>query len=112
MKPPKVVYVGPADYDVVVQPKFDQLGETLSDQGEIVLRARENHSLVAGTLVHELLHAIVFESGLNKSMTLQFTTETEEELVNMIAPWIYAVFFLDNPLLTAYLSEQRKAQTA
>lgn len=111
-KTPKVVYVGPADYDVTLVKKLDLMGETDSNNTEILLRLALSPSAARGTLVHELLHAVLFESGLDKHTFNLGEPAEQERLVAGLAPWIYAVFFLDNPDLTAYLSEQRKDKAA
>lgn len=107
---PRLIYIGPADYDLVMKKRIENLGEC--EDGKILLRSGQNPTAERGTVVHELLHAIFFESGLRKSTGLQLTLETEEEIVNAIAPWIYAVFFQDNPDLNKYLTEKRKEKAA
>jgi len=106
MKPPKVLYVGPTDYDVKVTQHLELLGETDSNNGLILLKRKQSASTMRGTLVHEILHAIVFESGIAK--VCGWNTDAEEEFVSVVAPWIQAVI-QDNPALLDYLHGEEAA---
>lgn len=97
---PKVIYVGPHDYDVQTKKHLDLLGETDNSNTAITLKARQSRTSMQDTILHEALHAIVFNSGLFK--TLDLDNETEEKLVVTISPWILQLI-KDNPELVQFL---------
>lgn len=105
-KPPKVLYVGPTDYLIKLKTRLDLLGETDSNESMIYLRRKQSDSTMRGTLVHELMHAIIFESGIAKVMS--WNNETEEEFVSVVSPWVQAVI-QDNPALLDYLHGEEAA---
>lgn len=104
---PSVVYVGAADYDVVVKPpkKMDRdrlLGETDTSNTEISLTRKQSKSSMQNTLLHEILHAIFWTSGFNRE---NFPMDTEERVVQALTPWLLAVL-QDNPHVLTYLLEK------
>jgi len=100
MNIPEIVYVGAADYTVLCKKSFDLLGETDPDQTEIKIRSTQSLSSAQNTLLHEILHAIVWESGYRQVADL--STDQEETMVRVLTPWILAVL-QDNPDVLAFL---------
>ena len=103
VKLPEVVYVGPADYLIRHKGKYPLLGETFPDDTEIVIRKRQSFCSKQNTLLHEVIHAIVWESGYRQIAEL--STDTEENLVRILTPWILA-FIQDNPDAMAFLLDK------
>ena len=99
---PKTVFIGAADYRIVEKRHFDLLGETENVDCRIKLRAKQAPSCKRDTLLHEVLHAIIFCSGMVKTEDLSH--EAEERLVRQLSPWILALL-RDNPQLVSYLTE-------
>ncbi len=100
---PKVIYVGTADYEVKQKGQLDLLGETRSEHAEILIRRKQAPSVKRETLMHELLHAIIYASGMVHHFKLDH--DTEEELVSALSPWILQLL-RDNPYLVEYLTER------
>lgn len=99
-KLPKVIYLGASDFEVRHMPNLDLLGETQSDDAIIYIRNKQGAAIKRDTLLHEVLHAIFFLSGLFK--TVDMAKEEEEKIVVTITPWILAAL-RDNPALVDYL---------
>lgn len=95
---PKLIYVGPFDFEVKQLADMDLLGETHSNDGLIDIKRKQSPANKRDTLLHEVLHAIVFHSGLGHGLS----HDDEERLVVTISPWILAVL-RDNPALVDYL---------
>lgn len=105
IKPPKMVHVGVSDYRIRQVKRLDVLGETDSNNAEILLKKAQAPSVLRDTLVHELLHAVVYASGYFKVADLDRTSE--ENLVVTLSPWILAIL-RDNPDLVEYLTQGRE----
>jgi hypothetical protein len=102
-KLPEIVYVGAADYVIRHKKKFEPLGETDADNTEITIRVGQSSCSKQNTLLHEILHAIAWESGYNHLAEL--TNDQEETLIRVITPWLLALL-QDNPdVLTFLLSK-------
>lgn len=97
---PEVVFIGAADYLIRHKAKYPLLGETLPDDTEIIIRKAQSSCSKQNTLLHEILHAIVWESGYRQVADL--STEQEETMVRVLTPWILAVL-QDNPDVLAFL---------
>ena len=100
MKPPKVIYIGAADYEVRTRKTLDLLGETDNTNTEIMLKRDQSAACRRDTLLHEVMHAVVFLSGYGHDLK----HADEERLVRTITPWILAVL-RDNPELVDFLLE-------
>lgn len=101
---PKLVYLGAADYIVREKKRMDLttlLGETNNDNSEIFIRAKQSACSKRDTFLHEVLHAIIWLSGMGNDMD----TEAEERAVRWLTPWILA-FLRDNPDAVQYLLEK------
>ena len=102
---PKVVYIGPADY-VVKQRKHMEpglMGETFNEDARIDLKRNQADCQRRETLMHEILHAVIFMSGYAKVTALD--QEAEERLVVMLSPWL-TQFIRDNPDTLAYMTAE------
>lgn len=92
--------IGQLEYEVVTDPDEvesniadDALGETRHLEGKILLRTRHRgapipEDRVVETLVHELLHAAVFVSGIRSAE--EITSELEERMVSAVTGPLYA----------------------
>jgi hypothetical protein len=99
-KLPQTVFVGPADYLIRHEKKYPMLGETMPDDTEIVIRKAQSFCSKQNTFLHEILHAIVWESGYRQVAGLNGAQE--ETMVRVLTPWILAVL-QDNPDVLAFL---------
>jgi len=97
---PEVVFIGAADYLIRHKAKYPLLGETLPDDTEIIIRKAQSACSKQNTLLHEILHAIVWESGYRQVADL--STDQEETMVRVLTPWILAVL-QDNPNVLTFL---------
>lgn len=105
MKLPKVVYIGPFDYAVKQKKRLDTpmlLGETKNEITTILIREAQSACSKRDTLLHEVLHAVLFSSGLLTALPLSH--DDEERLVVTISPWLHQLL-RDNPELIAYLTK-------
>ena len=106
-KPPKLIFLGAADYEVKQRKMIDNnrglLGATDNEDTTIYIKRCQSPSSKRDTLLHEVLHALIWLSGYNHSTRLSF--EKEERLVRSLAPWILAAL-RDNPELVRYLLEE------
>lgn len=103
MEAPAVVYVGPVDYEIKQPKQFDLLGETLAEQATIKLRRKQSESTKRVTLLHEILHAIFWESGYRQIEDM--SAKREERIIQALAPWLVSVI-RDNPDLVKYIQSE------
>ena len=99
--PPTSVRVGPLDFEVVVV-NGDELEDHFGDMHPDSLRIRLMEGIAPGlereTLMHELMHAAYYASGLR-----EYETEHEEREVTALALALLAML-RNNPELVAYLT--------
>lgn len=108
MKPPKLLYVGPFDFEVKYPSVKDTLGETFADDGLIEIRSTQSAANMRDTMLHEALHAIFFHSGMTQGMT----RDDEERIIVTISPWILQLL-RENPALVRFLlKDSDKAEAA
>lgn len=103
MKPPKVIFIGPHDYAVSMSKKKidpNLFGETDNTNSEIHVHPNQSLQNKRDTLIHEILHAILFASGAKR--VLGWSAEREEKVIRLLSPWLLAVL-QDNPDLIDYL---------
>jgi len=100
MQPPKRVRVGATTYTVQVTGKTLLYGETDHLQTEIRLNSGQSQDSLRDTVLHEVLHAVLWISGANKLLTLD--DDAEERLTRLLAPWLLTLL-RDNPRLLAFL---------
>ena len=101
---PEVVLLGAADYVIREKKRLDTpqlLGETDNPNCEILIRRKQAPASKRDTFLHEVLHAIIWLSGMSNEMD----GEVEEKYVRYLTPWILA-FLQDNPDSLAYLLEK------
>jgi hypothetical protein len=109
MSTPTSVRVGPYTYVVKVdadrikelekESESDLYGITTHGILEIVLQPAVADMVMRETLLHEVLHAILFNTGLSDRMT----DKAEEHLVRALSPALFALL-RDNPNLVQYLT--------
>jgi hypothetical protein len=85
---PKKIKVGPVDYTTHMLDAKDvqQLGVCLYSHQRIYLTPNMKHQNASDTLLHEVLHAIWNESGLDHIIDLN-----EETIVRTFATWLRMV---------------------
>ena len=101
MKLPKRVKIGYRTYEFQMWDKNyatsnEASGEFFAKEGAIGLSINEDNVSHANTLIHEILHAIVYQWGLDIS--------TEEKIVNTIANGLTTVC-VDNKWLLPYIQK-------
>ena len=97
----KTIKIGYKNYEFKkIDTNFsDSHGQFLSKEGLIGLSDEDNISHV-NTLLHEVLHAIIYQWGLDVG-------DKEEHIVNVLANATTTVL-VDNPWLTKYLEDKLK----
>lgn len=79
---PQSVRVGPFVWTVRSDPKLEDFGLTCADDLEIVIRGGLPDDLRKETVLHELLHAILFAQGVPSG--------TQEKWVKRLSPFLFA----------------------
>jgi hypothetical protein len=78
-------------------------GQFLASDGVIALSSTEDNISHANTLIHEVLHAIIYQWGID------LDDKEEEKICNTIANGLTTVF-VDNPSLLSYLQKNLKGE--
>ena len=93
--------------DFKVNDKKDEsvLGEYDSTNAKIDIQERQNARSEANTLLHEVIHAVVYQTGLNSEGNVLSKEENEELTVNAISNSLSQVF-RDNKWFLPYLQTQ------
>lgn len=103
---PKKAKVGPHTYTLRavenLESLTDQTGGVTFSEAVIVYDPAQAHTQLRDTLLHELLHCVIFETPLRKELK---DSEEEEKLVWTLSPRILALL-RDNPQLVAFLTEK------
>lgn len=111
MKPPKKVQVGPYRLDILVnQILLDVVNAATGDgvtgvgrcdieQGRLIISPKLGPDAMAETVLHEIVHAINYASGLNDELG----ADVEEKVTRMIATPLLDVL-RRNPGLVRYLT--------
>jgi|TARA_E500000318_G_scaffold26972_1_gene26989 hypothetical protein len=104
----KNIKIGYRDYkiknlDSIVSKCNEINGQFLASDGMIALSSTEDNISHANTLIHEILHAIVYQWGI------ELDDKDEERICNTIANGLTTVF-VDNPSLLSYLQKQLKGE--
>lgn len=96
---PKKVKVGAVDYTIhLLDPKDKgQYGVCLYEHQRIYLTPNMKHQQASDTLLHEVMHAIWSESGLDHIPDLN-----EETIIRTMATWLRMVF-THNPDFTRFV---------
>lgn len=109
-KIPNKVKVGWKDVDIeIVKSSFiketaDYWGQYNNRTNKIEIQEEAPSLDKANTLLHEVLHAIVYHSSLNQPGGPLREDESEEQTVNSMANWLMGVF-TDNPWFLDYLKD-------
>ena len=86
--------------DRVWNKQTDSYGQFLSKEGIICLSSEEDSISQANTLIHEILHGIVYQWGLESQLD-----DKEEQIVNTMANGITTVI-RDNPWLLSFIKNK------
>jgi hypothetical protein len=115
MNKPNNVKVGWKDIRIeYIEPQFERnnadfWGQFLSRKGVIEIQKEIQGDDLANTLLHEILHAIVYASSLNSEGGALEDHKDEEQTVNSITNHLMAVI-KDNPWFLDFLKEQIKPE--
>ena len=109
MSLPKKIKVGYVDLDIIVVPKNskfskDNYGEYDSKTNSIRLAEGQRKIEELSSLLHEVLHAICWQSSLSTEGGILEKNKLEEVVVNSIANNLTQVF-KENPALLSYIKE-------
>ncbi len=90
---PQKIKVGQVDYTVHLFPETHDAtyGVCLPDHQRIYLSVNQTWQQAGNTLLHEVMHAVWHQSGLNC-----IDNPTEENVVNIMSTWLHLVLN-DNP---------------
>ena len=104
----KNIKIGYRDYkiknlDSIVSKCNEINGQFLASDGMIALSSTEDNISHANTLIHEILHAIVYQWGIDVD------DKEEEKICNTLANGLTTVF-VNNPSLLSYLQKQLKGE--
>ena len=104
----KNIKIGYRDYkiknlDSIVSRCNEINGQFLASDGVIALSSTEDNISHANTLIHEVLHAIIYQWGV------ELDDKEEEKICNTIANGLTTVF-VDNPSLLSYLQKNLKGE--
>ena len=104
----KNIKIGYRDYkiknlDSIVSKCNEINGQFLASDGMIALSSTEDNISHANTIIHEILHAIVYQ------WVIELDDKDEERICNTIANGLTTVF-VDNPSLLSYLQKQLKGE--
>jgi len=104
------VKVGFADIMIErVDPSFkknntDCFGQYLSRENKIEIQKEISGIDYVNTLLHEIIHAVIFLSSLNSDGGVLKDDDAEEQVANTITNWLMGVF-RDNPAILDTLKE-------
>ena len=109
MSVPVNVVVGPYTYTVSVsgericelekESKDELYGVTVHGSLEIVLQPNVADMVMRETLMHEVLHTVLYNTGLSDRMT----EKTEEHLVRALSPALF-MLLRNNPVFVQYVT--------
>ena len=86
--------------DRVWNKQTESYGQFLSKEGIICMSSEEDSISQANTLLHEILHGIVYQWGLESELD-----DKEERVVNTLANGLTTVF-RDNPWLISFIKNK------
>lgn len=81
--------------------RIDVLGEAHIDEGDIDLKVEQSPASLRTTLLHELMHVIIVQSGMRKAM--QMDMQAEEQVIRTLEAWLIQLL-QDNPELVTFLT--------
>jgi hypothetical protein len=96
---PEKISIGQADYTVHMFPveHVETYGVCLTDHQRVYLSWNQTNQQAGNTLLHEVMHAIWHQSGLD---TIE--SPTEENVVNLMATWLHMVM-QENPEFVEFI---------
>lgn len=100
----KKIKIGAIDYEVKMLPKDkdNQYGACVYNHQTIYLSPNQLHQSASDTLLHEVLHAIWHEAGIEHNEII-----VEETVVRTLSTWLRIVF-TDNPELVKFILNSKK----
>lgn len=102
MKRPKQLYVEPFAYRVQYEPEWSiktgNMGNCVTDTQTIYVDASLTEQAERDTVLHEVLHALWSQTGLQKA----YTEDQQEDVVWQLTPRLLAVL-KDNPDFVTWL---------
>lgn len=110
MKLPDKIKIGWKDIDLetvkvsFVKNNSDYWGQYIARQNKIEIQEEAKGQDLANTLIHEVIHAIVYHSSLNAEGGPLSEHNDEEQTVNSMTNWLMGVF-RDNPWLLPMINE-------
>ena len=116
MKLPEQIKIGWKDVDLqrvkvsFVKNNSDYWGQYIARQNKIEIQDEAQGQDLANTLVHEIIHAIVYHSSLNAEGGPLYESDDEEQAVNSMTKWLMGVF-KDNPWLLDFLKDNIHGKT-
>ena len=104
--PHKTIKIGYQTYKIEVWSSTqassnEAYGEFFQKDKAIGVDGREEGASAANTILHEIMHGVVYQWGL----TEEFSDEKEARIVNSMVNWFTQVL-VDNPWLMPWLKEQ------
>jgi len=99
------IKIGYRTYDIEVNDRVwnkqtESYGQFLSKEGIICMSSEEDNISQANTLLHEILHGIVYQWGLDSELD-----DKEERIVNTITNGLTTVF-VDNPWILSFIKHK------
>jgi len=92
-----------------VEPSFikdsDCFGQYLSKEGKIDIQKELKGDQLINTILHEIIHCIIYNSSLNQDGGPLTDDKSEEQVTNSITNWLLNVFW-DNPWLVDLLKKK------
>jgi len=105
---PESVQVGPYVYTIIAdavrmaecekESREELFGMTLHKSLEIIIQPDAADTVIRETLLHEVLHAVLYNTGISDRMT----EKTEEHLIRALSPALF-VLLRDNKKFLGYI---------
>ena len=109
VKTPRIVRVGPHKYDIVFDKEAcvaaNVVGVCLNDDARIILDPGLADTMKRETLLHELLHAVWYQTPLDRRYDDDAPDSVGEEIVYTLASRLLSLL-RDNPKLVEYLTQE------
>ena len=115
-KLPESIKIGWKDVKIVrVKTSFlknnsDYWGQYVARESKIEIQEEASGADTANTLLHEIIHAIVYHSSMNTEGGPLKDEDAEEHVVNSMTNWLMGVF-KDNPWLLDTLKDNIHGKT-
>lgn len=89
------IRVGQTQWEVIVTPHMDDFGRTEYQEATILLNQYQTADQIRDSLLHELLHVLLFSYGI-----VIGTMEQEEAVVKTLAPVLLELLCTNQELLS------------